>query len=307
MNEWMTAKIQECYIRMRPSERRVADCLLEYEGRFEGLGLTDVCTRAGVSQPTVLRFARALGYSGYKEFKMALAQGQAREESRGGKEEEAPLMYGFKIRPEDPLETVPGKVIGTSLQMLKDTVRSLSLKEYQRAVKAILKAERIVIFAAEDSAVAAQDLMIKLLYLGKDCKRCDDFYLQHVSAGNMTQKDLAIGISYSGCSKITVELMRKAKRSGAATLVITNFENALISRYGDTVLCTSSRQFLYGDAIFSRITQLAIVDMLYMGVINSDYTSCSRSLKRNSRMVEEMAYDPKQYPDGGREKHAENL
>ena len=110
----------------------------------------------------------------------------------------------------------------------------------------------------------------------------------------MTPKDLAIGISYSGYSKNTVEMMRLAKKAGAKTLVLTNFENALIAEYADILLCASHRQFLYGDTIFSRISQLALVDMIYAGVLNRDYAHLSGKLRKTSDIVMERAYTSKE-------------
>ena len=306
MDDMIQSKIQEAYMALRPSEKKAADYILNYRGGYEKLLITDISERAGVSQPTIIRFVKAIGYGGFKDFKNALIRGQAREEGRREGEEddtEAAMLYGFRIRPGDELEKIPGKVIATSIQMLKETMKVLSRKDYEAAVRAIVEAERIFIYGVEDSAVPAQDLQIKLMYLGLNCCRYEDFYLQKVSAATLKKGDLAIGISYSGCSKVTVEMMKKAKRAGAATLVITNFENALINRYADYILCTSNRQFLYGDAIFSRITQLAIVDMLYMGVLNCNYGVYQKNLKRNSRMVGEEAYDPRTYreEEGGRD------
>ena len=301
MDESIQLKIQEHYMALRPSEKKAADCILNYRGKYEHLLITDISKRAGVSQPTIIRFVKALGYQGFREFKNELIKTQAMEESRGqadggqAKSGEMPMLYGFKIKPEDELSRIPGKVIATSVQMLKDTLKTISEKDYEGAVKAIIRAKRVVIYGVEDSAAPACDLMIKLMYLGISCVRYEDYYLQHVSTIGLTKEDLAIGISYSGCSRLTVEMMQKAKKAGAATLVITNFENALINRYGDYVLCSSSRQFMYGNAIFSRITQLAIVDMLYMGVLNDNYDAYSKNLKKNSLMVAEQAYDPEHY------------
>lgn len=289
MNQYMTMKIQKAYVKLRPSEKKVADFLMGFTGRFEGLGLVEICENTGVSQPTVLRFTKALGYDGYKDFKIALVREQVREEEADSGEQEAALLYGFKILPEDNLETIPGKVIGTSMGMLRDTLKSVSLKEYKGAVSDILKAKRIVIFGVEDSTAAAQDLMVKLMYLGLNCSRHDDYYMQNVNALSLTKDDLAIGISYSGRSSMTLELMKRAKKKGAMTLVITNFSNTPLRRYGDHVLCTSSEQTLYGDAVFSRVAQLCLVDMLYMGIINSDYERFQSCLKKNGRMAAEQA------------------
>ena len=155
---------------------------------------------------------------------------------------------------------------------------------------AILEAENIVLYGVENSICTVNDLLTKLTYLGLNCRTYTDYYLQNVSARNLTRKDLAIGISYSGYSKNTVEMMQVAKKAGARTLVLTNFENALIAKYADILLCASHRQFFYGDTIFSRISQLALVDMLYAGVLNRNYPVLSKKLKKTSEIVSQRAY-----------------
>ena len=67
----------------------------------------------------------------------------------------------------------------------------------------------------------------------------------------------------------------------------------MISKYADLTLCTSHDQYLYGDAIFSRTSQIAIVDMIYMGILLSDYDAYAKQLDKSSRIIQDKAYDEK--------------
>ncbi|MDD3279730.1 MAG: MurR/RpiR family transcriptional regulator [Lachnospiraceae bacterium] len=289
MEKTVKIRIQEIYAALRPSEQKVADWLLEYRGTGEELLMEELAGKMGVSQPTIVRFVKAMGYKGFKDFKYSLMQENARKETDTVLEENIKL-YGFRLSSQDKLEEIPGKIINTSVKMLEETLRSIQIKEYKQAVDAILQAENIVIYSVENSICTGSDLMTKLTYLGLNCRMYGDYYLQCVSANNLTKKDLAIGISYSGYSKDTVEMIRIARKSGAKTLVLTNFENALIGRYADILICASNQQFLYGDTIFSRIAQMALVDMLYAGLLNRDYDRLSRKLNKNSSIVAQKAY-----------------
>ena len=138
-------------------------------------------------------------------------------------------------------------------------------------------------------------MVTKLLYLGFNCLTYGDFYLQHVSASNLGPGDVAVGISYSGYSRNTVDVMKMARRKGASTIVLTNFEDSLISRYADILLCTENSQALYGNAIFSRTSQIALVDMIYMRIILSDFKRFTGKLDESSRIVRGQAYDEKSH------------
>lgn len=286
-NNLVKIRIRQIYAGLRPSEQKVADYILQYEGKASKLLMETVAQETGVSQPTVIRFVKAAGYEGFKDFKYALVQ----EEAKGQPEDsEKAGLYGFPLSRKDRLEDIPGKIVTTSVEMLEETLRNVSVKEYRKAVEAVIAAENIVIYSVENSVCTANDLLTKLTYLGLNCRFYGDYYLQNVSAANLTKKDLAIGISYSGCSRHTVEMLALAKKAGAVTLALTNFENSMIAKYADILLCASNRQFLYGDTIFSRISQLALVDMIYAGVLNRDYDRCSKKLNKTSTIVAKRAY-----------------
>ncbi len=285
-------KIQNIYAALRPSEQKAAEYILSYQGSPEELLIEVVAKEAGISQPTVIRFVKAAGYKGFKDLKYEMIQEQTLHKKKVDIEKNGSL-YGFSFSGKESLEEIPGKMITTSIQMLEDTLKSIQMKEYKKAVEAISCAQNIVLYSVENSNCTASDLLTKLTYLGLNCRMYADYYLQSVSAGNLTKKDLAVGISYSGYSKNTVEMMKMAKNAGAKTLVITNFENALITKYADIVLCTSNQQFFCGNTIFSRLSQLALVDMLYVGVLNENYDRLSEKLRKNSDLIAERAYEEK--------------
>lgn len=284
MNAELEFMIRENYSSLRKSEKKAADFLLQYEGEGRELTLDQFAIGAGVSQPTVLRFIRALGYQGFKDFRYELVK-EEDEKERGY------FLYGSSISREDTIAELPAKLIGTAIGQLKDALKSISAAQLEKAVRAITGARKIAVFYVENSACTASDLVTKLMYLGIDCCSYPDVYLQTVSAGNLTEEDLAIGISYSGCSVSTVDAMRMAKKAGAKTMVITNFENTLLEKYADIVLITSGQQFIYGDAIYSRVSQLAVVDMIYTGILLSDYEKYTAILDRSSKAIQKQAYE----------------
>src|SRR5437660_2798943 len=59
-------------VRLTPSQRRIAQCLLERGARAAYLSSGEVAELARVSQPSVTRFAMALGYDGYPALRRAL-------------------------------------------------------------------------------------------------------------------------------------------------------------------------------------------------------------------------------------------
>lgn len=280
-------EISKHYKQLRPSEKKVADYLLGYEGDVNELTIIRLAECAKVSQPTIMRFAKALGLEGFKELKYMMLQDELKKKAIS--QEPSPL-YGFNIGEADELMNIPSKVIATTVKIMQDTLKSVSLKSYMQAIKAITNARNVFVFGVENSGSTVSDLVTKLLYLGIHCTTYDDYYLQSICASNLTKEDVAIGISYSGCSKNTVDVMSAAQKAGATTIAITNFDNALINKYAQIIISATSQQYMYGDAIFSRTSQLAIVDMIYSGILVSDYEKYTSKMDLSSKVICTRAY-----------------
>lgn len=281
-------QIEKGYADLRRSEKLAADYVLEHMEQIPDLSIDRLAHNAGVSQPTVLRMLRSAGFSGYRDFCYRLVAELAKkaEAGEGGK---GP-MYGYTLDKSTPLKEIPFNMAATTQKMLEETVKNFSGKFYQKTVEALANARLIDIYGVENSEATALDLLTKLLYLGLPCRYFSDCYHQQIAAGALTPGDVAVGISYSGESKDTVDSLRTAKKAGARTIAVTNFKDAAISRYADILICTSQEQLMYGDAIFSRSCQILVVDMIYMGIISLDYDRFTDRLKRCEKVVQEKAY-----------------
>lgn len=281
-------QIERGYADLRRSEKVAADYILEHIEQIPDLSIDRLAGSAGVSQPTVLRMLKSLGFCGYRDFCYQLVAELAKkaEDSEGG----MGPMYGYTLDRSMSLEEIPFNMTATTQKMLEETLKNFSGKIYRRTVEALTNARLIDIYGVENSEATALDLLTKLLYLGLPCRYFSDCYHQQIAARSLTPEDVAVGISYSGESKDTVDSLRTAKKMGARTVAITNFKDATISRYADILICTSQEQLMYGDAIFSRSCQILIVDMIYMGIISSDYERYTDKLKLCEKVVQEKAY-----------------
>lgn len=297
MKNNIVKQIESGYAGLRKSEKQAADYILDHLDEASAASLDRLAAAAKVSQPTVLRMLKSLGYKGYKDFRYQLVAELAKSGSEGERKRETQPMYGYTLNRMDDFEGIPYNMTVTTERMLEETLKNFSKKTYRKVIEALTSARLIDIYGVENSEVMAVDLLTKLLYLGLPCRHFSDCYLQQIAAGTLTSDDVAVGISYSGESKDTVDAVKRAKKAGARTVVITNFRESTISRYADILICTSQEQLFYGDAIFSRSTQILLVDMIYMGIISSDYEHYVAQLNRCEKVVRDKAYSQEKYSE----------
>ena len=228
--------LESRYAALRPSEQKAADYILAHLSEAGQMTLAQTAQRAGVSQPTVIRLARAVGFTGFRTFQMALIEEQGRHSSHA--------MYGYHLSADETVASVPAHIISTTIRSLESMLKYISGEMMENCVEQIRSARKIAVFGVENSVVTCRDLCTKLLYLGLPCVFYEDCYLQKIVAGSLTEHDLAIGVSYSGSSRDTVDVMETARKSGARTIVLTNFRDSRIAQYADVLLCSSNEQLL---------------------------------------------------------------
>ena len=89
--------------------------------------------------------------------------------------------------------------------------------------------------------------------------------MQLMEASLLTADDCAICISHTGKSKETINIAEIVKKSGAKVIVITSDVSSPLAKLGDVVFVSVSEEIeFHSEALSSRISQLSILDSLYV-------------------------------------------
>ena len=249
--------IKSSYPDTPPAERGIADYILEKPEEIYKLNIKDLAARARVSLPTVFRFARRLGFEGFKDFKVALIRD---------------ISLGMYLSPDamdsGSAEGVARGVFENEITNLRETLASVDYAAIRKTAAAIGKARRVLIFAVSSSVPIAFDFYWKLCLAGFTCFHNTDLYIQRMTARNATSTDLALGVSFSGDTREVVECLKVARENGARTVCLTSFINSSITRFADIRLFTAPVKSLHQKLdIPSRMAQIAILDVIYMLVL----------------------------------------
>ncbi|NLJ85654.1 MAG: MurR/RpiR family transcriptional regulator [Firmicutes bacterium] len=261
---------------LRPSEQKVATYVLAHPDEVVHLSITELSQLVEVSDAAIVKFSQRIGYKGYQDLKINLAKSlpQMREP-----------IYG-EVETDDTVGVVKEKLFHANIAALQDTQRLLDDTELQRAVSAIVKANRIDCYGLGASGIVAQDAQHKFLRIGMHCNAYIDTHMQASMASLLDKGDVAIGISHSGQTKDIVAAMEIADQAGATTICITNFPGSEVAKNAQIKLLTSSQETtLRSGAIASRIAQLSVIDVLYIGVVLQRYESSMGCLAKTREAV----------------------
>jgi DNA-binding MurR/RpiR family transcriptional regulator len=274
-------RIQSAIGALKPAERNIADFILTHAEKAIRLSVSELARRAGVGDSTVIRFCRSLGYEGYQEFKLRLAQDLVQ-----------PGAYIHqKISFADSTADLIRKICQGNLRAVKDTQRSLDAAMVQAAARAIARARKIDIYGAGYSAFSGLDAKSKLLRLGLVADAFADAHLQAMAAAALTPADVAIGISHTGSSRDVVDALKAARAARAVAIAITNFSPSPITQAADYVLLTATTETpLGGEVLTSRIAQLCVIDVLSAAVALQLGEKCLGFVRRASEAVKGKRY-----------------
>jgi DNA-binding MurR/RpiR family transcriptional regulator len=265
---------------LAPAEQRVAAAVARDPAGAAAKTVSGLSAQCGTSETTVIRFCRAIGFSGYPELRLALAAAAQAATSSGWQ------AVDSDIEPGDTTYEIIKKIAYADARAVQETAAQLDTATLAAVVDAVVGARRIDIYGVGASAFVALDLQQKLHRVGRAVYAWQDPHVAVTSAALLRSGDVAIGISHTGTTADTIESLAEARRRRAVTVAITNFPESAICRVADHVLTTAARETTFrSGAMASRIAALTVVDFLFVAVAQRNYAHTLRALERTYAAV----------------------
>jgi len=249
--------IKNMYSSLHRVEKKIAGFVLENPETIVYMPIAQMAKELKVAESSIVRFCKIIGFDGFKQLKINLIKNLENPEK---------LIYE-DINRNDNRHDVLKKVFSSSIRTLEESLQIIDEKQFSMAVEAILKAKRIEFYGVGTSSTLAQDAYYRFMRIGLPVYAAVDPHISRVSASTMNNGCLAIGISYKGRTRDTVETLDIARSKGAKTMCITCFPLSPITKVSDIqIVMPTSEAKIMREAISSRIAQIAIIDSLYAAV-----------------------------------------
>jgi len=280
-NSSCLVKVANIVAELHDAERRAAQLIYSNPAEVIHCSITELAERSSTSEATIVRLCKRLGYKGFQELKIRLAQDVV-----------APSYQMYEaIEKDDDSVTIKKKVFDSHIRALDDTSKVLDDDAFVRAVQALASARCVEFYGTGGSGAIALDARHKFLKIGIKSFASPDSTLQAMSASLLRAGDVVVGISHSGGNKEVIEALALARRAGATVIAITNYGKSPIRRVSDIVLFTASKETAFkSDAVASRIAELAIIDALCAAVAFSRYEQSFENLKKTREATVSRKY-----------------
>jgi len=232
------------------AERKVADFILDNLNGATQMNVSHVAKACEVSDATVIRMCKHLGYKGFYQLKVSLAKNLGEENYLDSSLNEMPIK---NVNDFFSILSRNMKIIGNSL----------SPTSVEAVVTAINNANTIHIIGFGNTINVALDFAFRLgrMKIATTSSFSDELELSSINLARYG--DVIIGISHSGGSECVINALKMGQKKGLTTVAITDLKDSPVEEISDYVLCTSieaTKTYVFGAE--SHMNMMAVTDLL---------------------------------------------
>ena len=240
------------------SGHAVADYLLQHADEAQYLSISSLARECNVAEATVFRFCRALGFDGYHEMRIELAQANATGTMSSQRE----------LQPGASTETLFEHASARLFTAINGTQNALSVEAVDEAARMLREAKQVFCFGQGGSMLLANDICARFASLSTKFRTSGDSHLQLLTASLMNEADVVLFVSYSGAIRDMMETLRTAKAAGAKIILLTHYEDSPGASLADVVLrCGAQESPLDSGSIPIKVAVLYVGEVLVLRYI----------------------------------------
>jgi len=250
-------QIESRYGRMSKGQKALSDYIRKNYDKAAFMTAAQMGKVVGVSESTVVRYASSLGYDGYPEFQKSLAE---LVRNRLDSIQRMEVTYGRISQSE-----ILSSVLQSDAEKIKITLAEINQQAFEQAVDMICKAETIYIVGIRSCAPLASFLGLYLNLISDNVVQVttnssSETFEQMI---RISEKDVAIGISFPRYSMRTLKAMEFACNRKAQVVTLTDSVHSPMTIYSSCNLIARSDM---ASIVDSLVAPLSVINALVVAV-----------------------------------------
>ncbi len=263
------------YDRLSETEKKVASYVLEKPDDVIHYSITEFSKIVQVSEASIFRFVRKLGFEGYQDFKIELTK----------------QISGTRVSEEYSESEILNEYIAEIKLLVEKLGRTLDEQALNKVSDLIISSRKVIFFGVGLSSVAAEYGSLLLSVLGIPAFCYNDPHMQVTIATGLNEHDLVISVSHSGNIRDTVKSTQVARDVGAKTVAITAGINSPLSKVAEITLYSPVARFEKYEFLRGNLGELAVVEIVFRMVLNKIFASKKKHLEELSRVLKPKRYE----------------
>ena len=256
MSTKLLRQIKKSLPDLRKSEQTVAEFVLKDPKSIIMMKTAEASSEMGISEPTLIRFCKAIGFSGFQEFKINLSQQLAADD----------YFVMYEINEDDSIHELCEKVFDTTISEILNVRSQIDQAILENAIETLVNAKRVEFYAFGGSAPVAMDGQHKFFRLKISSSYISDPHLQFMSANSLEKDDVVVAISQSGTTSALIDSVKIVRKNGVKVIGIMPGNTPLSNLCDFPLTIDVGLENRITKPVTSRIAYTAVIDVLTMGV-----------------------------------------
>ncbi|GHB00713.1 transcriptional regulator [Modicisalibacter luteus] len=264
----------------RRSEQKVARFVLRNPEEVIHMRIVDLATEAKVSEPTVVRFCRALGCGGFQDFKLRLAQMLA----------SGSQFAQFSMNDSDSVAEFSHSIFDSTVGTLLSVRDRMDIESLSKAINALAMANRVEFYGFGASGAVAFDAQHKFFRLQISTSAYADPHMQNMSAATLKEGDVVVAISQTGRTRALVDSVRMARDAEATVIGLCPSGSPLAAEVTLPLYIDVHEDTEIYTPMSSRVAHLVLIDVLAVGVAKTRGPKLAEQLKAVKRSLNPLRF-----------------
>lgn len=273
----MLTTIETLKPELRKSERKVADFVLARPHMVINLSIALLAIKADVSEPTIVRFCRAVGCKGFQDFKLKLAQSLA-----------SGIRYFHQdVLPGEPPDDLTVQVFDQVIIHLMEVRNRLNSEALQKAIATLARAKRIDFYSSASCGFINTDIPYRFIRLGIPTIVYTDPHLHSMAAAFLQPDTAVVALCPTDQTSDLIPSLELALEAGAQVIGIMKNGCPLADHCHISLFMSAGEKFKIPGSSIIPVVQQVIIDVLAAGVALQRSPEFLEQVRRIERSIDE--------------------
>lgn len=249
--------LQREFSSLSKAQQRIANFILQHPEETVRSSISQLAAATNTkSESGIVRFYRMFGFAGYNDMKVSLAMELAKHAYYRPHED---------ITACDSVGEVKNKIFNGAIRNLQRNADAIDEAALMQAVEILASTKRLYIMGFAISYFLAEVALFKLSKLIPACYAFCDSHVAAAMTAVPAEGDTLLAISHSGESRDLVILAENISPP-AKIITITSFNDSPLARLSACKLIVEAEETYRTDAALARMSQLALIETLFLGL-----------------------------------------
>lgn len=261
------------------SQKVIADYLSNNLNSIAFCTLEELADRIGVSTTTVIRFSRALGYSGYSEMQ---------KDIQNGFQTKVSLPERLLLHKDYPSNTLLADSFQNDIHNIQSTLEAQNVEDLQKAIDLISTAPTVYVLGMRSSFSISYYTASRLSEIRENIHLIQSvgmLYPEEIVSAK--PGDVCVAYLFPRYSKLSTTVLSWLKNEGVTIILFTSQNYSAVQGYGDVILPCSISSLSYKN---SYAAPLSLSNYLIAAIAQKNYAESQRVLERTESILNQGFY-----------------